>query len=243
MLTPTFTHFVLGIWLAAALPDDPRLVGVQSRLSSAMATVHKEQLPPDVVVNKVREGLAKRVSPTAIAAAVERLVEHLRQARAQALAAGIVKPTPRLLQSVAEARLADVDAKAVGRLLDGGHDEVNKAQAIETLADLKLRGYAAEVTLPVVETVLAKDPMALAQLPLAIDAIRHDFALTTVEATASVEAGLKNERSLQKATQHARQTHDGRGNTGNAGAGDNGSNGRGVEGNPGKGKGLGRGKR
>lgn len=241
MFTSTFTHVVVCVWLAAGLPDDARLAGVQSRLTTTMALVAKEQLPADVVVNKVREGLAKRVPPAAIAGAVERLVEQLRQARALAKAEGIAKPSARLLQSVAEASLASVDRSALRRLLSGPQEEANKAQAIESLADLKLRGYAPEATVAVVESVLAKDPGALPQLPLAIEALRQDFALTTVEATSSLESGFKSERSLQKAAQRARQANDDRGG-GNNITSDEGGKGRGVEGNPGKGKALGRGK-
>lgn len=241
MLTPMLTQFALCFWLAAAVPDDPRLVSVQSRLASSLTLVEKEQLPADVVINKVREGLAKRVPAPAIAATVERLVEELRQARALAKSAGHAKPSARLLQSVAEARLANVDALVLHRLLAGGHNEINKAEAVESLADLKLRGYAPELTVTVVESVLAKDPTALAQLPVAIEALRSDFALTTVEATTSLESGLKNERSLQKAAQQARKTQDQSGKSGSA-AGDDGGKTRGVERNPGKGKALGRGK-
>lgn len=245
---PTALTIVLvSVWLSAVAvpPADARLEPIRGRMQTALDVAEREQLPADLLVSKMREGLAKRVSLPVIAAAVERLVVVLRQARALAQNRGVPTPSPRLLQALAEARLANVGEEPLARLLAARGNETDRRMAIESLSDLKLRGCEPEVAVPLVETLMLKDPKSLAVLPSLIQSLRQDFALTSAEAAFSIENSLKNEASLQRAAARARNDNAalGKGARPNDGLNDDGGNkGRGVQSNPGKGKGIGRNK-
>lgn len=247
MMPTAVTLVLLSAWLAAVavLPADARLLPVKGRMQAALEVAEREELPADLLVSKMREGLAKRVPAPLIATAVERLVVVLQEVRELAQRRSVSSPSPRLLQALAEARLANVGEEQLGRLLAAQGNETNRRLAIESLSDLKLRGCEPEVAAPLVESLLRKDPKSLALLPSLIQSLRQDFALTNAEAAFSIENGLRNEASLQRAATRARNENAalGKGARANEGLSDDGGNkGRGVQSNPGKGKGIGRNK-
>jgi len=246
MMLNSVTTVLLSAWFsAAALPADPRLGAVKARMQVVVDEAERERLPVELLLSKMREGLAKRVPPPLIAAAVERLVVALREARTLAQTRSAHPPSARLLQAIAEARLAHVAEEPLRRVLAARGNEAIHQLAIESLADLKLRGCEPETAIPVVEALMVKDPRSLSLLPSLIQSLRQDFALTSAEATFSVETSLKSERSLQSAAVRARSDNaaGGKGAAHTDGLNDDGANrGRGVQSNPGKGKANGRGK-
>lgn len=233
------------LFAATAVPADPRLGAVKAQMQLAVEQAEREHLPVELLLSKMREGLAKHVPAPAIAAAVERLVVALRQARALVQAHSAQPPSARLTQAVAEARLANVAEAPLRRVLAVRGDEAIRKIAVDSLADLKLRGCEPETAVPVVEALMLKDPKSLSMLPNLIQTLRQDFALTSAEAAFSVETSLKTERSLQSAAARARSDNAALGKrVGHTdGLNDNGANrGRGVQSNPGKGNANGRNK-
>lgn len=242
----SLTVVFLSLWFSAAvLPSDPRLESIKVRMQSAVDEAERERLPVQLLVSKMREGLAKRVPAPAIASAVERLVVVLREARTLAQNKGVQTPSVRLIQALAEAKLANVSEGPLSRVLLARVDDANRQQAVESLADLKLRGCEPETAVQVVEALMIKDPKSLALLPSFIQSLRQDYALTSAEAAFSVETSLKTESSLQSAVARARSDHAARGKGARSADGlndDGGGRGRGVQSNPGKGKAIGRNK-
>src|SRR5216110_248060 len=116
---------VLGLLLSAAeaappatLPQDARLEPVRARLESLVARTNQAGLPADLVVSKVREGLAKGVPAERIEAAANRLAESLELAR-RFVAERRSGPAPALVRALAEARSAGVELSETDALVRG----------------------------------------------------------------------------------------------------------------------------
>lgn len=141
-----------GVPVAAAqdatVLDDPRLSDVRQRLEGSLDRAVREGLPAQVLVDKVREGLAKHVAPPRIAMAVQMLLGHLRTA------GRLLEPVPRhrrvgrddLIRSGAEALMAGAGASELGRLVqtivreeDGGAAPLVR-EGLVVVAELAERG-------------------------------------------------------------------------------------------------------
>lgn len=99
--------------------EEPRLESVRDRLEAAASTARTEGLPVELLEAKVREGLAKRVPPPRIAAAVDTLLEDLRTAdRLVSRVSGVDGADRKaLVRGATEALTAGADARAVDRLI------------------------------------------------------------------------------------------------------------------------------
>src|SRR5437868_1433245 len=105
MLHPAATLlFVLVATGSAALPDDARLAPMRPRLEQLLDRAAGSGLPAEVIVSKVREGLAKGVDPARIEAAAVRLTDSLQAAQRYVTERrpGPAAPPP-LVRAVAEA--------------------------------------------------------------------------------------------------------------------------------------------
>jgi hypothetical protein len=117
-----------------------------ARLGRAAADVHAivdhaahEGLPADLLVDKVREGLAKGVAPERIVAVVRGLDQSLARARGEAQPfAGAALPSL-LLKAIVEAHAAGVGSDDVTLVLRAGGRE----RAMQVLTDLVQRNYPA----------------------------------------------------------------------------------------------------
>jgi hypothetical protein len=69
---------------AAGLPDDARLAASRKELQAIVDDAERAGLPAGLLVDKVREGLAKGVPPQRIAGAVRALDGALRSAQVEA---------------------------------------------------------------------------------------------------------------------------------------------------------------
>lgn len=110
----------LSIALAAALAPqranaqspaaDARLAGVRPQLEAARRAAASESLPPEWIDAKIAEGLAKRVPPQSIAAAVQTLLGRMRTADR------LLRPLPGRPSATGRRRAlrATVDALAAG---------------------------------------------------------------------------------------------------------------------------------
>src|SRR4051812_19030613 len=112
----------LLVMASPSLPDDGRLAEVRPQLQRLVDQASAAGLPVELLVSKVREGLAKGVEPARIEGATERLLDSLEAAQRMVGARRGSTPAP-LVRAVAEARLAGVALPAVEPLLDGKRPE------------------------------------------------------------------------------------------------------------------------
>jgi hypothetical protein len=198
----TSTVMMLLVALASAeaapgLPADARLAPVRAHLQDVIQRADAAGLPSDMIVSKVREGLAKGVDPARIEAAAIRIADSLTVAQQYVTAHRPGPAAGPLVRAVAEARLAGVAMTAVDPLLRG--DRPEQPRAVEVVTDLSLRGYPSDRAALVVQSVLAHDARSLDRVPGALETIRQDYALSHIEAVDALARGLASADSLQTA--------------------------------------------
>jgi hypothetical protein len=210
MQLATMTTFALCAFsrLASAetaLPTDPRLDPVHARMNDVVARAEQAGLPTEIIVSKVREGLAKGIDPERIATAVDRLTSSLTEARAFVVQRRQQGATSvQLVRAVAEARMAGVELAANEAIVRSGHTPDVSARAVEVLMDLSLRGYPVDRASRVVMDVLTRDPGAVPRLPATLETIRHEQALTQGESVDALSRGMvQSGGSLRKAAAQA----------------------------------------
>lgn len=240
MAFTAITSYVLAAWLAgdARLPETPRLDPVRPQLEQALRDADKQNLPTALLISKVREGEAKRVPPTLVLSAVQTMSARLSEAKRLATRPNAPAPSPRLVQAIAEGRMAGLDEAEIQALLNPTA-EAHSITAIDTLADLHLRGYNGSHVLPLIKQVLSKDPGALPQLATTLEVVRRDYALTSTETAQAMDQGFRERSSVSQATAHVRSELGAQAAAkGQAKARENGMAGRGVQAHPGQGRGL-----
>ncbi len=218
MLATTTVKLVLALGLAqaAVLPSDPRLEPVRPRLEEVVQRLAAAGLPAEIVVSKVREGLAKGVPPERIAQAAGRLADNLASARTFLAERRPDGPhAPDLLRALAEARLAGVDLAAADPVVRGGRAPAETARAVEVITDLALRGYPSARAGGLVKEVLARDPAAVGRLPATLEVLRREQALSHGESLEAITRGMQGGGSLEQAG--SRAAADGRGKAGGPG--------------------------
>jgi hypothetical protein len=203
---------------AAGLPADARLDPVRGRLEGLIQRADGAGLPSEMMVSKVREGLAKGVDAARIEAAVVRLSENLEAAQQYVVARQPGRPPASLVRAVAEARSAGVPMTAVDRLVRARRPELQRA--VEVITELSLRGYPSERAGVVVESVLARDARALDRVPGTLETIRQDYALSHTEAVDALARGLASSENLQTAYNRTVEDERKRGHGRGAGKGD-----------------------
>jgi hypothetical protein len=216
-----------------ALPADGRLAAVKPALERQLARARAAGLPTDVVVAKVREGLAKNVAPDRIQSAVERLVTGLEEARAFAAERTGRAPSHALVAALAKARLGGVDLAASSLVLKDVKDDATAARAVSVLTDLASRGYPTERAAFVVRDVGAREPEALGRLPFALDNLRQQQAMTPLQAVDTLARSLVAGTSLDVAARRSVEEAE------RAGNGRSPSHVDDADGKPGRGLGLG----
>jgi hypothetical protein len=201
----------LGLAQSAALPPDERLAPVRARLDELVARTVDAGLPADLVVSKVREGLAKGVPADRIQAVVERLAENLQAARSfvvqrragGAAAANLTAADVTVVRALAEARLAGVALANAEPVVGLGRPAPETARAIEVLTDLSLRGYPTDRASAIVREVFARDGAALGRLPASLEVLRREQGLTHAETLDALSQGLRGGGSLEQASGRA----------------------------------------
>jgi hypothetical protein len=194
----------------AALPDDVRLASVRAHLEQVVQKASAAGLPVDMIIGKVREGLAKGVDAGRIDAAAQRVADNLGEAQQLVISHRGSAPAG-LVRAVAEARMANVPATDVDALVRGDRPEPPTRRAVEVLTDLSLRGYPTGRAVAVVRAVLARDAGSLDNVPGTLETIRLDFALTHTEAADALARGLVAATSLQAAAGRAADDERSRG--------------------------------
>jgi hypothetical protein len=209
----TMATAVLGFAAAAeaarpALPDDPRLEPIRDRLAQIILSAEAADLPSEVIISKVREGLAKGVAPAQIEAVTERLAQSLEVAHRYVAARRPGRSRVALVRAVAEAGLAGVGMPAIDSLVSGDRPET--PQAVEVVTDLSLRGYPSRRAGLVVQNVLSRDARSLDRVAGTLETLRQDCGLTHLEAVDALARGLASSDSLQTAYKKTIEDEDGR---------------------------------
>jgi len=172
------------------LPDDPRLGPVRASLQRTIDQARRDGLPSELMVSKVREGLAKGVAPEAIAAAIDRLAGSLAAADRFLKAHRRTPARPELLRAVAEAQAAGVDLEAASALTASSGGDTVLVRAIEVLTELARRGYPGQRAVPVVEEIATRDPGALGRVVAGVEQIRSQQTLSRADALQALQRNL-----------------------------------------------------
>jgi hypothetical protein len=208
MLSGATLSFALATALTLAqgapLPGDARLDPVRARLEALVSGAARDGLPAEVLVSKVREGLAKGVPADRIETATSRLADSLKAAQGFVRERRPGTPTAvDLVRALAEARLAGVELQAVDPMVRGRQSGTETARAVEVLTDLTLRGYPTSRAAGLVQDLLARDAAALARLPATLDVLRREQALTHAETVDALARNLRGNGNLDGAARGA----------------------------------------
>jgi len=125
---------------AATLPPSARLDPVRPALEETVDRAAREGLPSELIVSKVREGLAKGVAPDDIRAAAERLAADLAEAMRFLRAHRRGAAAPALVRALAGARAAAIDLESLAPLCESDVPDAALIRTVEVLTDLALRG-------------------------------------------------------------------------------------------------------
>jgi hypothetical protein len=149
-----------------ALPDDARLAPVRAQLDQVLTAAVHDGVPESILSDKLREGLAKNVSPARLAEVLRGYESRL--AEAVALAG---PSAPSLLKALAEARAAGVEARELGPLLAASGDAGRRTRALDALTDLAQRGFPAAQAARTVASVLRSDPQKVDRIAAAAQSL------------------------------------------------------------------------
>lgn len=152
--------------LAAALVLSPAALSAQdenARVDAALESALEAGIPVSLLEQKIAEGKAKGVPMERIAAAVEKRLEALVQARDAMTKAGIESATEGELSVAADAVQGGVSQTALAAISQSSSGD-NRVVAIAVLTDLVAMGHVPEQALTQVQAALARGPEALANL-------------------------------------------------------------------------------
>jgi hypothetical protein len=149
-----------------APPDDARLAPVRAQLDQLLSAAAHDGVPESILIDKLREGLAKNVPPA-------RLVEVVRGYESRlAEAVTLAGPSaPSLLKALAEARAAGVEARELSPLLAASGDASRRTRALDVLTDLAQRGFPAAQAARTVTSVLRSDPQKVDRIAAAAQSL------------------------------------------------------------------------
>ena len=164
--------FLVVLMAAGAVPAAGHAQDAAQRIAAARARADAAGIPVALLDSKVAEGRAKGVPADRIAAAVERRLAALSQARD---AMGGARISAADLAVGGDAIEAGVEPAVLGRLASGAPAEA-RAVAIAVLTQLVRDGLASERALARVEAALARGPEALRRLPGEVSAERGNRA-------------------------------------------------------------------
>ena len=176
-------HLAITVMLfvpAVAVAAPSRLPSSSELLNKTLAQARREGLPAAALENKIKEGRAKGVPPARIAQVVTRFLGHMRTARTWLARPTQVKGkprkvSPRLLVTVAEARLAGVKRAPLEALLAGKKIPSGAPRRVDTLVDLALRGYQGKGRVALLRGIRARQLPGLGQ---AADRLRRTTGLS-----------------------------------------------------------------
>ncbi len=174
------------------LPADPRLSPVRVELEKTVSSAARDGLPAEMIVSKVREGLAKGVPPEVIRDVAARLAQNLSASATMLRSQRAGAPAPSLVRVVAEARMVGVEAESLAPLAASHEPDAVVARAVEVVTDLTMRGYPARPSASLVREIAERDAASLARVVGGLEAIRTEQTVSRADA---LEALGRNFRS------------------------------------------------
>ncbi len=178
--------------------DDERLAAIRAPLSALMARLQKQGIDVTPLHSKVREGLAKGVPPRRLLQVVRRYGDHL--AEGDRVVRRLYKrKRPRgVVRAYADARLAGVKRKPLGRLLKIVTPQPRRPHAVVTvdaLTDLLSRGYLTRAAYRMVLELARKGRFEdILRLRGTLARVRKRFGLS------APRAGVELQKALDQAS-------------------------------------------
>jgi hypothetical protein len=198
---------------AASLPENERLDPVRPALEKIVDDAARDGLPADLIVGKVREGLAKGASPEAIRAAAAHLARSLADADQFLRLHRKRSSSAALVRALAEARTSGVDLGATSALVESGAQDAAVVRSVEVLTDLALRGYPTGRAAFVVNQVLERDPGAVGRVVAGVEAVRVGQTVSRADALEAIGRNLQSSGgSFDAALSRSLEGGDGNGN-------------------------------
>jgi hypothetical protein len=168
--------------------DDVRLSGVSRELRAVVDRASVNGLPTELLLDKVREGLAKGVPAARIATVVRGLGESLGHARVEAQPY-VSSPSPSLLKAIVEAHAAGAGTAEVVSILRATGQE--RERALQVLTDLAQRGYPVALATRTIAAITGHRRNGLVRLVGEAERLRSIHAATpgdALDALARAEA-------------------------------------------------------
>lgn len=184
---------------AAPLPDDPRLAPARAELQATIDRAQAAGLPDALLVDKVKEGLAKGVPTARIAQVVQGLAGALDRARTEAQP-HLPAPPAALLKAIVEAHTLGASADDLRAVLASSAPSGASTRAVEVLADLAQRGYPPSRAARTVALVAARQPAALDTLAAHAEALTRLRGVTRAEALEALGRAASQGQALDSAT-------------------------------------------
>jgi hypothetical protein len=186
--------FEAGIaWAATPLPPSQKLDPVRPALEQLIARAEQAGVPSELIVSKVREGLAKGVAPETIRAVAERLAHDLGDATQVLRVNRKGDASPGLVRALAEARAAGVEVSVLVPLVEAHVSDALLVRALEAVTDLGVRGYPGPRAALVVQRVVERDPEAVGRVVAGVESIRR---AQTISRADSLDALARNLASV-----------------------------------------------
>jgi len=183
----------------STMPVNERLDPVRPALERTVDEAVRDGLPAELIVSKVREGLAKGVSPEGIRVAAERLARSLADAD-QFLRARHHRGAPAaLVRVLAEARSAGVDLEVVAPIIESDMPDAALVHPVEVVTDLALRGYPSQRAAALVREVAVHDASSMARVVAGVEAIRSGQAISRTDALETLGRNLTASGSFETA--------------------------------------------
>jgi hypothetical protein len=172
------TLLVGGVAHADPPEVDGSRVGGSAEVRAVVDRAAADGMPAELLVDKVREGVAKGIPPARIALVVRGLADGLERARNETQTAGVAAPSAALLKAIVEAHAAGVGPSEVATVVRSGGRE----RALQVLSDLAQRGYPVSVAAQTVSAIAGRGKNALDRLVADAERLRSIDAATPGDA-------------------------------------------------------------
>ena len=204
-------------WAAAALPTSERLDPVRPVLQKLIEQTEQAGAPADLIVSKVREGLAKGVPPETIRNVAEQLARELTEANDFLRVHRKTGATPGLVRALVEARSSGAALAALTPLVESRARDTLVVRGLEAVTDLGLRGYSGPRAALVVTQVLERDPEAVGRVVAGIESIRRTQTVSRADALDALSrnmaaGGGSLEGALNRSLEGSEHSANGNGN-------------------------------
>lgn len=180
--------------------DDPKLGASANELRAVVSAAQRDGLPIELLLDKLREGLAKGVPPDRLVAVERTLAQSLTRARDEALPFGEARDA-KLLKAIVDAHHAGVTSDDVALLLKSNGRE----REVEVLTDLVERGYPPGAAARAIVAVDKRDPTALSHLVARTEDLRALDGATPAEALDAVRRAVSRGLGIERAAEALHQ--------------------------------------